>query len=68
MVEVKSKQHLDPLLMEMKLSVLGKLNKSFSQWGDGVIRYPGILCVPHVEDLSNVILEEDQVSRPESRP
>ena len=57
-VEVKSKQHLDPLLMEMKFSVLGKLNKSFSQWGDGVIRYPGILCVPDVEDLINLMLEE----------
>ena len=29
-VEVKSKQHLDQPLMELKQSVLGKLNKSFS--------------------------------------
>ena len=29
-VEVKSKQHLDQPLMELKESVLGKLNKSFS--------------------------------------
>ena len=28
-VEVKSKQHLDLALMELKVSVLGKLNKSF---------------------------------------
>ena len=32
-VEVKSKQHLDPLFMELKESVLGKLNKSFPQGG-----------------------------------
>ena len=29
-VEVKCKQHFDPLLMEFKESVLGKLNESFS--------------------------------------
>ena len=33
MVEVNSKQHLDPLLMELKELVLGKMNKSFSQGG-----------------------------------
>ena len=32
-VEVKSKQHLYPLLMELKESVLSKVNKSFSQGG-----------------------------------
>ena len=31
LVEVKSKQHLDPLLMELKESVLGKLNDSFTR-------------------------------------
>ena len=30
-VEVKSKQHLDPLLIELKESILSKLNNSFSQ-------------------------------------
>ena len=29
LVEVKSKQHLYPLLMELKESILGKLNESF---------------------------------------
>ena len=33
MVEVKYKQQLDPLLMELKELVLGKLNDSFSQGG-----------------------------------
>ena len=30
-VEVKSKQHLDPLLIKLKGSVLGNMNDSFSQ-------------------------------------
>ena len=33
MVEVRSKKYIDPLLMELKESVLGKLNDSFSQRG-----------------------------------
>ena len=32
-IEVKSKQHLDKSLMELKESVLGKLNKAFSLGG-----------------------------------
>ena len=32
-VQVKSKKHLDLLLMELKESILGKLNESFSQEG-----------------------------------
>ena len=37
-VNIKSNQHFDPLLMELKKSVLGKLNDSFSQGKDGVHR------------------------------
>ena len=33
LLQVKSKQHLDPLLMESKDSVLSKLNELFSQPG-----------------------------------
>ena len=40
MVEVKSKQHLDLALMELKESVHGKLNESFSL-GGCVLRYQG---------------------------
>ena len=36
-VEVKSKQHLHPLLMELKKSVFSKLNESFFQGGNGVL-------------------------------
>ena len=46
-VKVKSKQHLDPLLMDLKESILSKLNESISR-GDGVLRYQGRLCVPDV--------------------
>ena len=57
-VELKSKQQLDPLLMELKESVLDKLNYSLSQGVDGIIRYQGRLCVPHIEDLRRRIVEE----------
>ena len=36
-VEVKSKEHLDPLLLELKESVLGKVNESFSHRGMGFL-------------------------------
>ena len=36
-VEVKSRTHLDPQLMELKKLVLIKLCESFSQLGDGVL-------------------------------
>ena len=51
LVEVKSKQHLDPLLMELKDLVLSKLNELFSQEVDGVLRYDGRLFIGDVEDL-----------------
>ncbi|WMV37503.1 hypothetical protein MTR67_030888, partial [Solanum verrucosum] len=47
-VDVKSKQHLDPILNELKESVLGKSIEAFSQGGDGVLRFQGRLCVPDV--------------------
>ena len=55
-VEVKSNKHLDPLLMKLKKSFLGKMNESFFQEGDGVLRYQGRMCVPNVDDLRNKIL------------
>ena len=51
MVEVKSKQHLDPLFMELKESVLNKSIKTFSQGEHGVLRHQGRLCVPDVDGL-----------------
>ena len=48
--------------MELKESVLGMLNQSFSLRGDGVLRYLGRLCVPNVDRLRNRILKEAHVS------
>ena len=38
-IEVKKGQHLDPMLMELKDSVLLKVNESFALGGDGILRY-----------------------------
>ena len=40
-VEVKTKQHLDQPLMDLKESMLGKLNEVFYLRGDDVLRYQG---------------------------
>ena len=52
-VEVKSKQHLDQPLMELKESVLCKLNESFFVGGDSVLRYRERFYVPNVDGLRN---------------
>ena len=44
--------------MEMKESVLNKLNGSFSLRGNDVLRYQGRLCVPNVDGLRNRVIEE----------
>nr|ABI34336.1 hypothetical protein SDM1_41t00011 [Solanum demissum] len=41
LVDVKSKQGLDPILMELKESVLNKSVEAFFQGGDMVLRYQG---------------------------
>lgn len=46
MVEVKSKKNLNPLLIELKVSVLRKSNESFFEGGMGVLSYQGRLSVP----------------------
>ena len=38
-VEFKKGQHLDPVLMDLKESVLVKMNHSFVLGGDGILRY-----------------------------
>ncbi|XP_069154565.1 uncharacterized protein [Solanum lycopersicum] len=49
--------------MELKESVIGKINDSFSLVGDGVLRSKGRLCVPNVDDLRNQNVEEAYGSR-----
>ncbi|TMW99349.1 hypothetical protein EJD97_002703 [Solanum chilense] len=62
-IQVKSKQHLDKSLMQLKDSILGMLNDSSSLVEDCVLRYQRRLCDPNVNGLRNQILEEDHGSR-----
>ena len=62
-VGVKANQHLDPVLMELKDSILRKLNESFSLGGDGVLRYQNRFCVPNVDDLKSNILSIAHASK-----
>ncbi|WMV49980.1 hypothetical protein MTR67_043365 [Solanum verrucosum] len=48
-VDVKSKKHLDLILMELKESVLNKYVEVFSQGGDEVLRYQGRFYVPDID-------------------
>ncbi|KAH0655603.1 hypothetical protein KY285_030485 [Solanum tuberosum] len=57
-MDVKVKQALDPILVELKESVLKKSVEAFSQGGDGVLRYQGRLCVPDVDGFREQILEK----------
>ena len=50
---MKSKTHIDQPLMELKYSVIGKLNDSFSLRKDGVLRYQGRLRVRDVDRISS---------------
>ncbi|WMV51242.1 hypothetical protein MTR67_044627 [Solanum verrucosum] len=47
-MDVKAKQGLDSILVELKEAVLKKSIKAFSQGGDGVLTYQGQLCVQNV--------------------
>jgi len=61
--DVKSKQGLDPNLVELKETMLKKSIEAFSQRGDGVLRYQGRLYVLNVDDLREKILMEAHSSR-----
>ncbi|WMV45602.1 hypothetical protein MTR67_038987 [Solanum verrucosum] len=56
--EVKAKQGLDPILVEFKEVVLKKVVEAFTQGGDSVLRYQGLLCVPNIDDLREHILSK----------
>jgi len=62
-MDVKSKQDLDPLLVDLKEPILKKFIEAFSQGGDGVLRYQVHLCVPDVDGLREIFLEEAHSSR-----
>lgn len=44
--DVKLKKGLDLMLIELKETILQKYIDAFSQRGDGVVEYQGLLCVP----------------------
>ena len=62
-VEVMEGQHLDSVLMELKESVLVKINESLNVGDDGILRYQDKLCVLDVDDLRTRILAKAHGSR-----
>ena len=62
-VEVKKGQDLDPVLMELKESVLVNMSEFFAMGGDGIHRYQDMQCVPDVDDLRTKIVAEAHGSR-----
>ena len=57
-VKVNKGQHRDHMLMELKDSMLIKMNDSFDLGGDDILRYQDRLCVPHVDDLQTRVVAE----------
>ena len=62
-VDVKSKQRLDPILMELEESILRKNIESFTQGEDRVLCYQQILYVLDVDGLSEKIMDNADCSR-----
>ena len=62
-IEVKKGQNLDPLLMELKDSMLVMMNASFALADDDILRYQDRLCVRDVDDLQNKIIAETHGSK-----
>ncbi|WMV32982.1 hypothetical protein MTR67_026367, partial [Solanum verrucosum] len=56
--DVKAKQGLDLILIELREVVLNKSVEALSKGGDGVLRYQGCLCVPNIDDLKERILSK----------
>lgn len=62
-VKMKSKKHLDTLLMELNEKVLSKAKKSFSQGEDRVLIHKVTFCVPDRDGLRKLIRTEAHCSR-----
>ncbi|WMV41618.1 hypothetical protein MTR67_035003 [Solanum verrucosum] len=62
-IDVRSTQDLDHILIEMKESVLKKFVEAFYQGGDEALKYQGRLCVPDGDGLRERILEQAHSSR-----
>ncbi|WMV25289.1 hypothetical protein MTR67_018674 [Solanum verrucosum] len=55
--DVKDKQGLDPIFVELKETMFKNFVEAFSQGGDGVLLYQGHLCAPNVDDLRSCVHE-----------
>ncbi|WMV54877.1 hypothetical protein MTR67_048262 [Solanum verrucosum] len=64
-MDVKSKQGLDPILLELKESVLKKSVEAFSQGGDGVLSYQGPEVV--YDAIEKVQLIKERLKMTQSR-
>ena len=49
--------------MELKDSILVKMNESFALGNDDILRYPDRLCAPNVNDLQTRIIGKAYGSR-----
>ncbi|XP_069145554.1 uncharacterized protein [Solanum lycopersicum] len=56
--DVKDKHHLNPVLVELKESVLSKFYESFSLTEYDVLRCHGRFCVPNSDNLTTNIIDE----------
>ncbi|WMV50723.1 hypothetical protein MTR67_044108 [Solanum verrucosum] len=61
--EVKEKEDQDLIFLELKANVHKQKVMAFEQGGDGVLSYQGRLCVPKVDELQEMIMEEAHSSR-----
>ena len=59
MASLMSKQHHDPLMMDLKELDFINNNESFSQGYDRVFSNQGMLCMPYVDGLMVKIVEPD---------
>ena len=67
-VEFKEGQYLDHVLIDLKDSVLVKMNESFAWGDDDILRYQDRLCVPDVDDLQTRIIAEAHGSKNSIHP
>ena len=65
---MKYKKHIDPVLVELKESLLRKSLETLSKGEDEALRNLGRLCVPHIDVLRESILEEARGSRYSTHP
>ena len=60
---MKEKQVQYPILFDLKANVHRQRALAFEQWGDGVLKYQGRLCVPKVDEFQGRIMGEAHSSR-----